>query len=100
MEFEIGPEMEPGVHADVAAVWHTPSTFVLDFAALRQPPVFAEDEDTGKRFVRVPTRVVARVRIPPDQVFELMKTLEQQLSAWELETGRREPPDPGVPKLD
>ena len=29
--------------------------------------------------------VVSRVRIPPAQVFELMKALEQQLSAWESE---------------
>jgi len=32
---------------------------------------------------------VSRVRIPPDQVFELMKALEQQLTMWENETGKR-----------
>jgi hypothetical protein len=33
--------------------------------------------------------VVSRVRIPPSQVFELMKALEQQLSAWEKEHPNR-----------
>lgn len=37
--------------------------------------------------MHVPTRIVSRVRIPPSQVFELMKALEQQLSAYEKEIG-------------
>jgi hypothetical protein len=32
---------------------------------------------------------VARVRVPPNQVFEIMKALERQLTGWEQETGRR-----------
>jgi hypothetical protein len=36
--------------------------------------------------------VVARVRVPPSQVFEIMKALERQLTAWETETGRRTKP--------
>ena len=42
----------------------------------------------------MPARVVSRVRIPPEQVFELAKALTQQLEFWEQETGRRPPPDP------
>jgi hypothetical protein len=34
-------------------------------------------------------RVVSRVRIPPAQVFELMKALEKQLTQWEASTGAR-----------
>ncbi len=36
-------------------------------------------------------QVVARVRIPPSQVFEVMKVLEQQLSAWERENPAASP---------
>jgi len=73
---------------------------VLDFASLRRPPYRADDADTGHQVAIMPVRVVARVKIPPGQVFELMKALEAQLSAWEQETGRRPsggtpPPSPG-----
>ncbi len=37
----------------------------------------------------MPTRIVSRVRIPPSQVFEIMKTLEQQLTRWENDRGQR-----------
>jgi hypothetical protein len=37
------------------------------------------------------TQVVSRVRIPPSQVFEIMKALEQQLSQWEARTGNVPP---------
>ena len=47
----------------------------------------------------VSARVVARVRIPPEQVFEIARALTQQLDQWEKETGRRPPtpPDEGAP---
>jgi hypothetical protein len=82
------PEAESGVYADFAAVWHHDACFVLDFAALVRPPEVVEDEDgTAHRDLTV--RLVSRVRVPPSQIFEIMKALEQQLSAWERETGRR-----------
>jgi hypothetical protein len=33
--------------------------------------------------------------VPPNQVFEIMKALERQLTGWEQETGRR--PKPAAP---
>jgi hypothetical protein len=66
-----------GTYADFVSVWHSKDAFVLDFAVLAQPVSPAQ-------FV---SRVVARVRIPPSQVFEIMKALEQQLTAWEAERG-------------
>jgi hypothetical protein len=98
-EVEISPEIEPGVHADFASIWHTPHTFVLDFASLRQPPYLRQDPDTDQQVGILPTRIVARVQIPPEQVFEVMKALEQQLSAWELETGKRRPEEPELPNM-
>ncbi len=79
-----------GVYADLVGVWHTPDTFVLDFSALVEP---AHLEPEGAQDVVVRrAQVVARVRVPPSQVFEIMKVLEQQLSAWERETGRGSAP--------
>jgi hypothetical protein len=81
-------EMIPGVYADFVSVWHTHDAFTFDFAALSRPPSLVEG-DEGPPTTQAQAQVVARVRIPPSQVFEIMKALERQLTAWERETGRR-----------
>jgi hypothetical protein len=83
---EVPGDVVNGHYADVANLWHTRDVFVLDFAALVGAPQRAEHE--GNAVLNHQARVVTRVRIPPTQVFELMKALEAQLSAWEKETGR------------
>jgi hypothetical protein len=81
------PEAQvPGVAADMVGVWHTAESFVLDFSAFADPARVEIEEGVDVLVQRA--QVVARVRIPPSQVFEIMKALEQQLSAWEHETGR------------
>lgn len=90
----IDPGVEPGVHADFVSLWHTSDVFVLDFAALRKQPEVQEDSETERQVLVVPTRIVSRVKVPPAQIFELMKHLERQLSAWEIETGQRRPDQP------
>jgi hypothetical protein len=75
-------EKAGGVYADFVRAWHTQDAFVLDFATLTEPP----RNDDGQMVLDA--QVVSRVRIPPAQVFELMKALEQQLTAWEKESGR------------
>lgn len=80
------PDVEAGVYADFVSVWHQPHLFVLDFSAHTSPPQVIEVE--GQRVVNVPARMVARVRIRPEQIWEIMKALEQQLSRWEKEQGR------------
>lgn len=82
---EIPPEVVDGHYADFVSLWHTRDVFVLDFAALKATPQRGEHE--GRAVLSHPTRVVSRVRIPPAQVFELMKALEVQLTAWERKTG-------------
>lgn len=86
---DISPEVEVGVFANFVSLWHDADSFTLDFAAVTRPPAPMRDEDSGAEFVGIPARIVARVRIPPSQVFEIMKALEQQLTAWETETGRK-----------
>jgi hypothetical protein len=98
LDITVGPEVETGVYANFASVWHTPDSFVLDFAVVLGPPGPGTDAGTGEALVAVPARVVSRVRIPPQQVFELMKALEQQLTSFEKETGKR--PGAGAQPLD
>ncbi len=88
-EIDLPPEVIPGNYADFANVWHTPTVFVMDFVTLAQPPREDTNPETGEVITVVPARVVSRIRIPPEQVFELAKALTQQLEFWEQETGRR-----------
>jgi hypothetical protein len=98
LQIDVPDEVEVGLPADFASLWHTPATFVIDFVALKHPPQPAVDEVTGEAHPLVSGRVVTRVRIPPEQVFELAKALTTQLDAWERETGRRaDGSRPGTP---
>ena len=78
-EIDLPPEIIPGNYADFANVWHTPTVFVMDFVTLAQPPHEETEPESGEQHLVVPARVVSRIRIPPEQVFELAKALTQQL---------------------
>jgi hypothetical protein len=90
INFDIPPEAEAGSFADFASIWHTDNVFVLDFASLRGPATETRD-DQGEPQRSVNARVVTRVRIPPEQVFELAKALTRELEIWEQQTGKRAP---------
>lgn len=90
-DVEMTAEVEVGLHSDFVSLWHTSDSIVLDFASLRRPPYIEVDTD-GTRVAVAPTRVVARLRLPPSQVWELMRALEKELTAYENETGRKMPP--------
>ena len=85
IEINLPDDQVAGQYADFANIWHTPETFVLDFAVAVMPPHAVE----GRANPVLDGRVVTRVRIPAAQVWEVMKALEQQYTAWEQETGRR-----------
>ncbi|GAA1528343.1 hypothetical protein GCM10009678_07650 [Actinomadura kijaniata] len=90
VEITVPPEHEVGTFAGFASVWRTQDSLVLDFATEVRPPEIMDDAETGEQYVHVPARVVARVRFPPGQVWELMKALEHNLSAYERDhAGRR-----------
>lgn len=90
INFDIPSENETGTFADFASIWHTDNVFVLDFASLRGPATETHDEH-GNPQRAVNARVVTRVRIPPEQVFELAKALTRELELWEQQTGKRSP---------
>jgi hypothetical protein len=86
IQINLPPDKVAGVFADFVQVWHTSDSFVMDFAALASP--VKPDDETGDMVHNA--AVVSRVRIPPSQVFELMKALNTQLTAWENEQKSRE----------
>ncbi|MDR0783771.1 MAG: DUF3467 domain-containing protein [Propionibacteriaceae bacterium] len=82
IQLALPPDRATGVFADFVRAWHTKDIFILDFSAYMDPPA----HDDGANDIMQQAAVVSRVRIPPSQVFELMKALEQQLTAWETVT--------------
>ena len=92
VEIAVPADVEVGEYASFASVWRAQDCFILDFATEVRPPEVVEEAATGTRYVHIPARVVSRVRIPPGQVWELMKALEQNLSAYERETGKSHGP--------
>jgi hypothetical protein len=93
MRVSMPDEQVPGVYADFVSVWHTNDVFTFDFAALARPPTLVEGDD-GTKVTTAQAQIVSRVRVPPSQVFEIMKALERQLTAWEQATGRRQKQPP------
>lgn len=90
LELEVPSELAGGNFADFVGVWHSTDVFTLDFASVVSPPRPVVD-DNGVTRNQINARVVSRVRVPPAQVFELMKALERELSAWERERGATPP---------
>ena len=82
-QIQLPDDLVEGTYADFVSVWHSRHVFVLDFAVLAQPVVANQ----------IVSRVVSRIRIPPAQVFEIMKALEQQLTAWESDRAAEKRPD-------
>ena len=90
-DLHVPPENEPGVYANFLNVWHTAHEFTLDFAAT-MPPEPTED-DHGQAIVRVPTRITARVKIPPTLIFDVIRVLNDNMTRYEQAFGPISRPD-------
>ena len=78
--------LEAGCYANGLAIWHTLHEFTFDFFVSSQPPAEARTE-TGEVVIRAPHRLVARVRIPPTSVFDIIRTISQNLALYEQKFG-------------
>ncbi|HEX3707526.1 MAG TPA: DUF3467 domain-containing protein [Mycobacteriales bacterium] len=74
-------DLQAGEYANMALVWHTPFDFTLDFAVL-QPTTTGPD---GQQVV--PARVVARVKFPPSQIFQLLQAINANMTNYEAAYG-------------
>lgn len=88
MAFELHaePHMSAGVYANSLAIWHTPHEFTLDFMVNAQPPQPAQTEE-GMTVVRTPYQLVARVRVPPGAVFDVLRALNENMTRYEQAFG-------------
>lgn len=99
-ELQIPPELEGGVYANFLSIWHSPHEFTFDFAVTQPPVTAGEDPNDPASPVTVPCRVVARLKIPPALVFDIMRALNQNMTGYEqsfgeirrIEPSQEEPP--------
>ena len=75
-ELRVPPEVEAGVYSNLLAVWHTAYEFTLDFAV-------TEPGQPSEAGVKVPCRVVSRVKIPVTLIFEVLKALNANMTQYE-----------------
>jgi Protein of unknown function (DUF3467) len=84
IQIQVPPEVAIGQYSNLIGVWHTPHEFAIDFAVVQ--PFLPQGPAAT---------VVSRVRIPPTLVFELLKTLNQNLSDYEEAFGEIKQPGAG-----
>jgi hypothetical protein len=74
-ELDVPAELETGAYANVLVAWHTADEFTLDFGTF----VAAETE-------RQP-RTVARVKVPPGAVFDMIRIIHSEMTKYEEKFG-------------
>ncbi len=82
LQMHVPEAVAAGTFADFVAISQNGKYFTLDFAAITSP-VGIVAAGPGMQ-----AQVVSRVRILPDQIFQLMRALNDQLAAYERATGR------------
>lgn len=84
-QLKITEQDEGGVYANILSVWHSPHEFTLDFAA--SLPANQVDGPDGQMQVVIPSRVVARVKIPPTVMFDVLRALNENMTNYEARFG-------------
>ena len=87
----VDPEQEAGSYANALAIWHTGHEFTFDFLVNSEPPSPATTEE-GEDVIQAPHRLVARIRVPPTAVFDIIRTINQNLTLYEQRFGQIRPP--------
>jgi hypothetical protein len=82
---DLPSDLEGGVYANVLAAWHSAYEFTLDFASTG--PVRPREAGDPMAGYEVPCRVVSRVKIPVALVFDVIRTLNEEMTKYEAEFG-------------
>ncbi len=81
-ELRADPAMVGGVYANALSVWHTAHEFTLDFIVNAAPPQPAQTPE-GESVISAPHQLVARIRIPPGSVFEMIRAINENMTHYE-----------------
>lgn len=90
-DISVPGDLETGVYANFLAVWHSAHDFTLDFA------VTGQAQEQGDGTVHVPTRVVARVKIPLTVAEDMLQALATNVTRFEEVAGRIRKPGEELP---
>jgi hypothetical protein len=84
-------DLQAGRYANIVSVWHTPHEFTLDFSVSGQ--VVAPEP--GEAPI-IPCDVVARIKIAPSLIFDLLQALNTNMTRYEERFGEiQRPQEPG-----
>jgi hypothetical protein len=91
LEFELPPELEGDVYANVLSAWHSPHEFTLDFGVTHrlESPDRADFESELTRA----GRVVGRIRIPLTLMFDFIREMNGSLTHYEQRYGEIRKPE-------
>ena len=84
-QFFVPPEEEPGTYANTFAIWSTAYDFVFDFGMI-QLAQLSDPTDPASPFV-TPARVVSRIVMPRNLIFEFIKTITSVMDVHEKHWG-------------
>jgi hypothetical protein len=90
-DFDISPEAKRSIYANTFNIWFSPYEFVLDWGLADE--IEAEDPDDPASPLRIPVLVVARVRLPPGLVFDVLRGLNQAMTRYEAIFGEIRRPE-------
>jgi Protein of unknown function (DUF3467) len=90
------PALEGGVYANAVAIWHTPHEFTLDFLVNAAPPTPGQN-DEGDAVIKMPFRLVSRVRVAPTAVFDIIRAINENMTAYENQFGAIHRPGQDAP---
>ena len=82
LNVELPEVLQQGVHAEVAAVWHTRDGFTIDFISPTSPP---SPDAQGQ--LQQPARIVARIRVPVSVIFNVARAISDNVSIYESTFG-------------
>ena len=88
---DLPDELEGGAYANVLAAWHSAYEFTLDFASTG--PVRPRNPADATAGFEVPCRIVSRVKIPVPLVFDVIRTLNEEMTKYEAEFGEIRRPE-------
>jgi hypothetical protein len=92
--FRVPDDQEAGAYSNILVVWHTPYEFTFDFGVML--PV--QQDPSGD--VTVPARVVARVKIPPSRISDILKAMTENLQRYEAQFGPVPQPSQGTLNIE
>jgi hypothetical protein len=90
-DFDVSEEAGAAVYANIVSIWYSPYEFALDWGLTEAAE--AEDPDDPASPLRIPVSVVARLRVPTGLIFDVLRALNEAMTAYEAIFGEIRRPE-------